>query len=478
MAGDTKQSTSESSSTNRTRRRFLEATGAGTVVALAGCLGGGGDGDGGDGDGGDGGGSGETTGNGNATTGSSGTKTIRVINSAYEPVQKVFEEIFTEFEEQEGNVEVEYNRVDFADAPQQAAQAQAAGEPWDVMNLASPGNNVTAAQEGLLQPINDVIDDRGVDYWNEKAMFKLDGDHYFAPHYGSVIKLNYRVDMFEEAGAPMPPFDNWEQYMTAAEKLTNTGQNQYGHPVFLGSNHFHGVWPMMLTMMNGGGVVNPEGDIVFDSEETAEALQFVKDMDQFSPESAHNSSIPDMRPPLYQGQYAMTWYSTNQVAADIEAYNPDLKGDVQVTHVPAPEGGEPVARMTGTGYGVSSETEHPEVAKRLVKYITERENVTRMLTANPTAKIPMVSGVLEEDAMWENDTMQEYEDLYRDLVGIAEDYGRIIAVNENPETVNPITGRALSETMVVGAAQDAVLEDMDPMDAATKWADRMREEYK
>ncbi|WP_198662126.1 extracellular solute-binding protein [Halorussus litoreus] len=477
MAGDTKQSTSGSSSTNRTRRRFLEATGAGTVVALAGCLGGGGDGDGGDGGDG-GGGSGETTGNGNATTGSSGTKTIRVINSAYEPVQKVFEEIFSEFEEQEGNVEVEYNRVDFADAPQQAAQAQAAGEPWDVMNLASPGNNVTAAQEGLLQPINDVVDDRGVDYWNEKAMFKLDGDHYFAPHYGSVIKLNYRVDMFEEAGAPMPPFDNWEQYMTAAEKLTNTSKNQYGHPVFLGSNHFHGVWPMMLTMMNGGGVVNPDGDIVFDSQETAEALQFVKDMDQYSPTSAHNSSIPDMRPPLYQGQYAMTWYSTNQVAADIESYNPDLKGDVQVTHVPAPKGNEPVARMTGTGYGVSSETEHPKVAKRLVKYITERENVTRMLTANPTAKIPMVKGVLEEDAMWENDTMQEYEDLYRDLVGIAEDYGRIIAVNENPETVNPITGRALSETMVVGAAQDAVLEDMDPMDAATKWADRMREEYK
>jgi hypothetical protein len=74
--------------------------------------------------------------------------------------------------------------------------------------------------------------------------------------------------------------------------------------------------------------------------------------------------------------------------------------------------------------------------------------------------------------------MQEYEDLYRSLVGIAEDYGRIIAVNENPDTVNPITGRALSETMVVGAAQDVVLNDMEPMQAATKWADRMREEYK
>jgi multiple sugar transport system substrate-binding protein len=450
------------------RRKFIKTAGAGTVVALAGCAGGsdnGGDGNDGSSDG--------------ATTGSGGTKTIRVINSAYEPVQAVFEDIFDEFEEQEGNVKVEYNRVDFADAPQQAAQAQAAGEPWDVMNLASPGNNVTAAQEGLLQPINSVIEDRGTDYWNEKSLFQLDGDYYFAPNYGSVLNLIYREDLFEQAGAPMPPFDSWEQYMTAAETLTKSDQNQYGHPVFLGSNHFHGVWPLMLILMNGGNVVNSDGEIVFDSEATAEALQFVEDMDQYSPNAAHNSSIPNMRPPLYQGQYAMTWYSTNLVPSDIENYNPDLKGKVHVTHVPPKNSNHtPVARMTGTGYGVSSETEHPELAKRLVKHITERENVVRQLLGQPAAKIPMVSGVLEEDRLWESETLSRYEDHYRNLVSIAEDYGRIIAVNENPGTVNPITGQALSETMVVGAAQDVVLNDMDPMQAATKWGDRMREEYK
>ena len=461
MSYDGNRSKGSKSSSSGSRRRFIKTVGAGTVVALAGCAGG------------------NDSGSTPATTDDGGTITIRVINSAYEPVQAVFENQFSEFEEQEGNVKVEYNRVDFADAPKQAAQAQAAGEPWDVMNLASPGNNVTAAQEGLLQPINDVIEDRGTDYWNEKSLFQLDGDYYFAPNFGSVIKLNYRVDMFEEAGAPMPPFDSWDEYMTAAQTLTESGENQYGHPVFLGSNHFHGVWPLMLIMMNGGGVVNESGDIIFDSQQTAEALQFVKDMDQYSPESAHNSSIPNMRPPLYQGQYAMTWYSTNQVPSDIANYNPDLQDEVKVTHVPAPSSSDtPVARMTGTGYGVSSETEHPEVAKRLVKHITERENVVGQLLGQPAAKIPMVKGVLEEDRLWESDTLQQYEDHYRNLVSIAEDYGRIIAVNENPGTVNPITGRSLSETMVIGAAQDVVLNDMDPMEAVTDWAGRMREEYK
>jgi len=459
---------SERNSLTKSRRRFLKGTGVTSAVAFtAGCIGGNSGSGSSD--------STETTTSG--TTGSSGTKTLRVINSAYEPLQKELEKMFSEFEDQHENVKIEYNRVGFAEAPQKASQAHAAGNPYDVMNLASPGNNVTAAQKGLMQPINDVIDDRGTDHWNEKSLFKLDGDYYFAPHFGTVLNLLYREDLFEQASAPMPPFDSWDQYMEAARMLTQSDQNQYGHPVFLGNNHFHGVWPMMLVLNNGGNLVNPDGDIVYDSQETADALQFIKEMDEFSPKSAHNSSIPDMRPPLYKGQYAMTWYSTNLMPSDIENYNPDLKGTVHVTHVPASNGHEPVARMTGTGYGVSSKTDHPKLAKELVKFLTSRENVTRQLLAQPAAKVPMVNGVLEEDKLWESDRLQEYEDHYRNLVGIAQDYGRIIAVNENPETVNPITGRALSETHVVQSAQDVVLNDMDPMESANKWADKMREDF-
>ncbi|WP_435158671.1 ABC transporter substrate-binding protein [Haladaptatus sp. DFWS20] len=442
----------------RTRRGFLATASASSVVAFAGCLGG----------------------LGGGKTGSSGTKTLRVLNSAYEPTQKAFKKLFSEFEDEHDNVKIEYNRVGFAEAPQKASQAHASGNPYDIMNLASPGNNVTAAKKGLFQPINDVISDRGgSDYWLEKAIFKLDGDNYFAPHYGSVLNLLYREDLFKEAGAPMPPFDSWNQYKKAAKMLTKSDQNQYGHPVFLGSNHFHGVWPMMLVLGNGGHLVNSNGKIVYNSKETAEALAFIKEMDQFSPKSAHNSSIPDMRPPLYKGQFAMTWYSTNLMPSDIEEYNPDLKGKVHVTHVPAKDSSHtPVARMTGTGYGLSSKTKHPKLAKELIKFVTRKENVTRLLLSQPAGKVPMVKGILEQDQLWESETLKEYEDHYRNLVGIAQDYGRIIAVNENPGTVNSITGQALSETHVVKSAQDVVLNGMDPMASANKWAKKMREDLK
>lgn len=468
MSGNDKPSAANTARP-RSRRRFLKAAGAsGAVAFVAGCTGS---------DPADQSTSDDAQDKG-GKVGGQGTRTLRVINSAYEPVQKAYEEMFSEFENEHENVKIEYNRVGFAEAPQKAAQAHAAGNPYDVMNLASPGNNVTAAQKGLMQPINDVIADRGgTDYWNEKALFKLDGDHYFAPNFGSVLNLLYREDLFEQAGAPMPPFDSWDQYKQAAEVLTQPDQNQYGHPVFLGNNHFHGVWPMMLVLNNGGHLVNTDGEIVYDSQETAEALAFINELDQFSPQSAHNSSIPDMRPPLYQGQYAMTWYSSNLMPDDIATYNPDLKGKVHVTHVPATNGNEPVARMTGTGYGVSSETDHPDLAKDLVRFLTTRESVVRQLLAQPAAQVPMVKGVLEEDALWESETLQEYEDHYRNLVSIAQDYGRIIAVNENPGYVNPTTGRALSETHVVQSVQDVVLNDMDPMESASKWADQMREDF-
>lgn len=453
MAGNHKQA--QASTTTQSRRRFLRVAGAtGAIASVGGCLGG--------------------------QTGSSGTTTLRVLNAAYEPVQKELQEMFSEFEKEEGDVKVEYNRVGFAEAPQKASQAHAAGNPYDVMNLASPGNNVTAAKKGIMQPITDLVKDRGEgDYWNEKSIFKLDGDYYFAPHYGSVLNLIYREDLFEQAGAPMPPFKSWTEYKKAARMLTKPDQNQYGHPVFLGNNHFHGVWPMELILGNGGHLVNGDGEIVYDSDKVAEALRFIKEMDQFSPKSAHNSSIPRMRPPLYKGQYAMTWYSTNLVPSDIKNYNSDLKGKVHVTHVPARDSSHtPVARMTGTGYGVSSKTENPELAKKLVRFLTRKENVVRQLLAQPAAKVPMVKGVLENDELWESETLSNYEDHYRNLVSIAQDYGRIIAVNENPGSVNPITGRALSEAYVVKSAQDAVLNGVEPQTAADKWAEKMRTELR
>ncbi|MFB9807215.1 extracellular solute-binding protein [Haladaptatus pallidirubidus] len=228
-----------------------------------------------------------------------------------------------------------------------------------------------------------------------------------------------------------------------------------------------------------GHLVNSDGNIVYGSKKTAEALSFIKEMNQFSPKSAHNTSIPNMRPPLYQGQYAMTWYSTNLMPSDIEEYNPDLKGKVHVTHVPAKNSNHtPVARMTGTGYGLSSKTDHPDMAKKLIKFVTKKENVTRLLLAQPAAKVPMVKGILDQDQLWESETLSKYEDHYRNLVGIAQDYGRIIAVNENPDTVNSITGQALSEAYVVKSAQDVVLNGEDPMQSAQKWAKKMRQDLK
>lgn len=432
------------------RRRFLGAAGVTGVTGLAGC------------------------------TGMLGDEsiTLRVLNTAYEDGQKAWQEIFDEFENQHDNVSIEYNRVDFADAPSRASQAHAGDDPYDLASLASPGNNVYGVREGLFQPINDVIEDMGgTDHWFEGVLFKIDGDHYLAPDAGTVLNQIYRIDMFEDAGVDVPPFDSFENYLSAAEQLTNTEENQYGHPVFLGTNHFHGTWPMCMVLGNGGHLVNENGEIVWDSQETVEVLEMYKQLNQYSPESAHNASIPDMRPPLYQGNYAMTWYSTNLVPYDIEEYNPDLKGLVDVAPPPAADGNDPVARMTGTGYGLSSKTENPDMAKELLKHMTSLESMTKLQLAAPAQTVPVAHGLLDQDALWETDILQEYEDHYRNLVSIAQNYGRIIAVAENPDSINPVTGQALSEAHVIKTFQDVILNDMAPQDAATKWADQMREDF-
>ncbi|WP_049896429.1 ABC transporter substrate-binding protein [Natrialba chahannaoensis] len=410
--------------------------------------------------------------------GGNGGPVLRVINSAYQQQEDEYRAIFDEFEE-EHDCEVEYTRSDFASAPSEAAQAQAGGNPYDLLMLASPGNNVFGVQEGLYQPINDVIEDMGAeDHWREEFLVQIDGDYYFAPNTGTVSTLIYREDLFNEYDAPMPPFDSWDEYHTAAETMTDEDENLYGSPVFLGSNHFHGILPLSLLHGRGGSIINTDDEVVYDSEETVEMLEFMRDLNEFSPQAAHGADIPEMRPPLYQGTYAMTWYSTNVIPYDIEQYNPDLTGDVQVAPIPAYDSSyEPVARLTGLGHGLGAETEHPELAKDLLREITSFEGVMRLMTAQPASHVPAIHGILEEDDLWETDVMQDYEEHYRDLVDIADEYGRVVAVEENEGHINPVTGQAVAETHVISSVQDVILEDEDPQDAAEHWADEIRDDY-
>lgn len=443
--------TSKKYSKISSRRRFIGAAGAAGVTGLAGCSGILGD----------------------------DQITLSVLNTAYDEAGEAWREIFDEFEDQHDNVTVNHERVDFADAPSKASQAHSADDPYDLASLASPGNNVFGVREGLFQPINDVIEDMGgTDHWFEGVLFEIDGDNYLAPDAGTVLNLIYRKDLFDEAGVEHPPFDSWDEYLQAAEALTNPDQDQYGHPVFLGTNHFHGVYPMCLTLGAGGNLVSTDNEIVWDGPKTVEMLEFMQDMNQYSPEAAHNTDIPGMRPPLYQGSYAMTWYSTNLVPYDIEEYNPDLAGKVDVAPIPAatPDR-DPVARMTGTGYGLSSKTENPEMAKELLKHMVSLESMTKLQLAAPAQTVPVAHGVLDQDELWETDILTQYEDHYRNLVSIAENYGRIIAVEENPGHLNPVTGQALSEGHVIQTVQDVILNDMEPQAAADEWADKMRDDF-
>jgi len=455
MGGDDSQHGSVESAANRSalasRRRFLAAAGAAGATGLAGCTG--------------------------ALTDEQ--IELSVLNTAYDEQADAWRTIFDRFEDAHDNVEITHERVDFAEAPSRASQAHAADDPYDLASLASPGNNVFGVKEGLFQPINDVIEDMGgTDHWFEGVLFEIEDDYYLAPDSGTVLNIPYRIDLFEEAGAPMPPFESWDEYLTAAETLTVPEEDQFGHPIFLGTNHFHGVWPICLLLGHGGHLVNTDGEIVWDSQETIDVLEFVQEMNQYSPEAAHNADIPSMRPPLYQGSYAMTWYSTNLVPYDIDEYNPDLQGLVDVTHVPpsSPDK-DPVARMTGTGYGVSSKTEHPDMAKELLKHMTSTESMVELMLTQPASTVPVAHGILDEDRIWETEVLQQYEDHYRNLVSIAEEHGRVIAVEENKDHIDPTTGQALSEAHVIKTVQDVILNDMAPANAVDKWADQMRDDF-
>jgi multiple sugar transport system substrate-binding protein len=136
--------------------------------------------------------------------------------------------------------------------------------------------------QGVLDPqaATDVIEDLGVDTFSPGALALAEvGDGLYAsvPSDGWGQLLVFRKDLFEEAGLAAP--DSYSNIMAAAEALHNPGENFWG---FCGPNNPGEVYTWQtfehLALANGAQMVDEDGNIVFDSPEMIEAIQFYADL--------------------------------------------------------------------------------------------------------------------------------------------------------------------------------------------------------
>lgn len=223
------------------------------------------------------------------------------------------------------------------------------------------------SRAGLLEPVTDLV--TAVGGIPDRFRGRIDGQDYFVPVGVKFTYSWYRADLLEKAGVAPPK--TWGDLEAAARKLT--GQGQYGFVVSSAETFDYPVSELMsFAFGNGVNFIDDDGNVVFDQGENkkalADTLQFLKRMSEFSPNGA-NLQWGAVIDAYVSGRCAMVDFIGARLRA-IALQNNAPVG--QATRpMQQPYGKTPGNRLSVQGYLVFKGGKNKDLARALVKHLTQ-----------------------------------------------------------------------------------------------------------
>ncbi|MDA3959040.1 ABC transporter substrate-binding protein [Oceanispirochaeta sp.] len=224
--------------------------------------------------------------------------------------QATIQVLIDTFEIMNPNVKINLIPVDENDMATQLNTAAAAGKLPAL--LESPAENQVAfGSQGLLnsEAVTDLINTVGKDQFYAGTLklneTEISGTYYAAPYHGWVQGIWYRSDWFEEAG--LNPPNTWEDILKAAQYFYQPDKNQYGILVGTKPEAYAEQCFTQFAMSNGAGLFDKDGNLVFNTPEMKEAIEYYAEVAKYNPPGPQTWRARDY---YLQGRMAMFFYST------------------------------------------------------------------------------------------------------------------------------------------------------------------------
>lgn len=256
------------------------------------------------------------------------------------------------------------------------------GAPPDVIDLDSTWVSTVAAQ-GLLEPLDDLVDQLPVDdlapaAW-QASQFK--GVQYAVPNRSGPGVYYYNKTVFDRAGVAYPTEDwTYDDFLEMAKALTIPGE-QYGVGVPADISDPSNVATMFAPILwaKGGDFLTPDGSApAINSPEAVEAITFWSDLyltHKVAPEGTPNfTTTRDIHPLFEANRVGLLTSSSN--AFDTFEKNPSLEWGV----VLSPEG---INRGGGWTMGVPVGAQNPEGAKQFLVWLSDPEILAQVMNRFP-----------------------------------------------------------------------------------------------
>lgn len=284
-------------------------------------------------------------------------------------LSKFQQEAVKRFEAENPDIKVEVTTIPYPEYQQRLLTAVQAGNGPDVSTVDQIWNAAFAEAGAITK-----LDDAGF-----KADTFFPGAWESVNYKGNVWGVPFNVDvwffafvnkaLFQAAGVDPASVTTWEGLKAAAPKLTDASKGHYA----IGLTGSKSEYPVVMTdsfiYSNGGTVLDTNGKCALTSPEAVQALEFYKDMTQYTPAGILNAANEQMRELFLNGTLAIElWPALEQPTLEASKIDWDLLAGF------APEGKKAVGTFGGWNLVVYESSKHKDAALKFIQFMT-REDV-------------------------------------------------------------------------------------------------------
>ena len=200
------------------------------------------------------------------------------------------------------------------------------------------------------------------------APYVANGHNYGIDYHLGSFVMYYNRTILEAAGVDVDSIHTWDDYIEAGKQVTQDTDGDGTPDVYMTTMEITGPHSARgIMLMMGGGSYNAEGELILDSPENVEALQFLQDLVHVhgiargASGGGHHS--PDHFLDLVEGRVASVWMPQWYMTRFPDDMNSALANDAVVRPMPIfEEGGYTTAMGGGTGTAITNQIDPDKIA--------------------------------------------------------------------------------------------------------------------
>jgi multiple sugar transport system substrate-binding protein len=400
-------------------------------------------------------------------------KTVRYWTTQGAPAQRaVYADIARLVAQAYPNIELVIEYVSDNDVRTKLAAAMAGGTPPEIVANVGITTPASMAAAGLLEPMDEAVRLVGSDNFERNALslYEVRAGHHDALPISNTSAgvFWYREDIFQEAGLAVPRY--WDEFLGIAKKLTAHGI--YGACLPYGRIGMSSDYFSMLLYNAGGYILAPDDSLIFNSEPTVAALEFLKEIREYCPPGANSYSYSETLAGFVNGASATGLY-TGRVLANVAVQNPKIDQFVRCSRFPyRREGGRYWHAAGFPSQFIPKGAANVAEANMVAAFQYRPEIYTKFLLGAPGQNIPVLKGISTSEAFLGNPILARHKREVATLVEICSE-AETFSKPSPQHKLNPKLGLVWTSWVLGEIVQKVVVEGMQPKAAAAWGQDKI-----